>query len=70
MKCVETKSLDCLSLWFQEPWLVFDVIVVAISFVGVAVDLATTQDLTFLPVLRVLRVLRIFRLVGKHQGLR
>lgn len=44
--------------------------VVAVSIVGVGIDLGTPENLQFLPVLRVLRVVRIFRLVPKAEGLR
>lgn len=54
----------------QDAWCRFDILVVAVSIVGVVLDLGTPADLQFLPLLRVLRVVRIFRLVPKAEGLR
>lgn len=54
----------------QDPWCRFDMLVVALSIIGVGIDLATPSNLQFLPLLRVLRVVRIFRLVPKAEGLR
>lgn len=54
----------------QDAWCRFDIVVVAVSIVGVGIDLGTPENLQFLPVLRVLRVVRIFRLVPKAEGLR
>lgn len=54
----------------QDGWCQFDLFVAAISIFGVAVDMGTTQNLEFLPLVRVLRVARIFRLIPKAQGLR
>lgn len=54
----------------QDNWCQFDLVVVLVSILGCAIDLATTQDLPFLPLLRVLRVVRIFRLIPKAKGLR
>lgn len=57
-------------LLLQDAWCRFDLLVVVVSLLGVAVDVATPTDLQFLPLLRVLRVVRIFRLVPKAEGLR
>lgn len=54
----------------QDGWCQFDLFVVAVSIVGVAIDLGTTQNLEFLPLIRVLRVARVFKLIPKAQGLR
>lgn len=40
------------------------------SVVGVILDYATPNSLTFLPLLRILRVARIFKLIPKAKGLR
>lgn len=48
----------------------FDFILVLLSVASVAVDFGTSQDLSFMPLLRVLRVARIFRLIPKAKGLR
>lgn len=42
----------------------------AVSIIGVGIDLGTPSNLQFLPLIRVLRVVRIFRLVPKAEGLR
>lgn len=60
-------------LWcclLQDAWCRFDILVVAVSIVGVGIDLGTPENLQILPLLRVLRVVRIFRLVPKAEGLR
>jgi len=54
----------------QDAWCKFDIIVVAVSIIGVGIDLGTPSNLQFLPLIRVLRVVRIFRLVPKAEGLR
>lgn len=54
----------------QDPWCRFDIVVVAVSIIGVGIDLGTPSNLQFLPLLRVLRVVRIFRLVPKAEGLK
>jgi hypothetical protein len=54
----------------QDKWNVFDFILVLLSVASVAVDFGTSQDLSFMPLLRVLRVARIFRLIPKAKGLR
>lgn len=54
----------------QDGWCQFDLFVVAMSIAGVAVDMATAQNLEFLPLIRVMRVARVFRLIPKAQGLR
>ena len=57
--------------YLQEPWNVFDAVVVVVSVAGVALDFAGLADnVTALPLLRVFRVLRIFRLIPKIRGLR
>lgn len=61
-------SVSCCCL--QDAWCKFDIVVVAVSILGVGMDLGTPSDLQFLPLLRGLRVVRIFRLVPKAEGLR
>lgn len=61
-------SVSCCCL--QDAWCRFDIVDVAVSILGVGMDLGTPSDLQFLPLLRVLRVVRIFRLVPKAEGLR
>lgn len=58
------------SAMLQDGWCQFDLFVVSVSIVGVAIDLGTTQNLQFLPLIRVMRVARVFKLIPKAQGLR
>jgi hypothetical protein len=56
--------------YFKSGWNIFDAIVVVVSIAGVALDYGTTQNLTFMPLLRIMRVVRIFKLIPKAKGLR
>lgn len=55
--------------YFKDVWNKFDSFVVVISWVGVAIDFGTTQNLAFVPLLRILRVVRILKLVKSAKGL-
>lgn len=53
----------------QDPWCIFDALIVAVSIAGAAVDALTAADLPFLPLLRMLRVARVLRLIPRARGL-
>eukprot|EP00878_Enallax_costatus_P032193 GHUV01035311.1.p1 GENE.GHUV01035311.1~~GHUV01035311.1.p1 ORF type:complete len:212 (+),score=29.33 GHUV01035311.1:258-893(+) len=65
-------KMVAIGLWnyLKDGWSQFDLFVVSVSIVGVAIDMGTTQNLDFLPLIRVMRVARVFRLIPKAQGLR
>ena len=55
--------------YFRDAWNAFDFLVVSISILGIAMELAQT-DVGPVSLLRVFRVARIFRLIPKAKGLR
>eukprot|EP00803_Ostreobium_quekettii_P004182 evm.model.scf_87.7 EVM.evm.TU.scf_87.7 scf_87:110745-119200(-) len=58
------------SPYFKDGWNAFDFSVIAFSYIGLAVDLASDEEVPVVSLLRVFRVARIFRLIPKAKGLR
>ncbi|GIL50401.1 hypothetical protein Vafri_6630 [Volvox africanus] len=55
--------------YFHDRWNCFDLFVVVVSVVSVALDFSNTRNLSFMPVLRALRVVRVVRLVRQAKGM-